>query len=267
MIMRKALAVVLASLMSVASVVACSASDSSQFGGTNPNPDAAIPESGGFGGDSGDSGVTPPGPPQCTPGQATGFSPTWTPPSKSAACSTADIAAYYDACLADTAQRPDCDMYTADATHKACVGCIEAAGGAGPIEWHDTGGITHHDFIVNFPGCVALELGVAADGCGAAWHAQLDCERASCDMCFASNGGPNDIRLCLCSAEGGTLDPNGACHVSTMATAPCTSYLKTRVQKCAGAMDAGAPSLQCFPMSGEAGPDYVKRLIAVTCGM
>ncbi|HEY8074429.1 MAG TPA: hypothetical protein VIF62_09970, partial [Labilithrix sp.] len=170
--------------------------------------------------------------------------------------------------LADNAQKPTCDAYVADASHATCVGCLEAAQGAGPIEWHASGGDAHHDYIINFPACVALKIGdTTADGCGASWHTQLECERDACDACFAGGGSSDEIRTCACTAEGGSIDAaSGACRVPQNSSSFCTSYLKTRLTKCAGATDAGSPVDTCLPASGEARDVYIKRLMRISCG-
>ena len=268
--MQRALAAGFASLGSVVVFVACSGSSGSTFQPA-PDQDSGIPDSGGFvtddgGGDSGGEA----GPAMCTPSMPASLGAAWSPPTaQPTACTATAIGAYYDACLSETAQRSACDAYVADAANATCVGCIEGKSGEGPIEWHDTGGVPHHDFIVNFPTCVALEENAtSADGCGAAWHAQLECERVACDACFATSGSAIDIRDCACTAEGGSIDAtSGSCRVPSSASAFCTSYLKTRVTKCAGALDAGSPATSCLPASGQARADYIKQLIKISCSM
>ncbi len=270
--MRRILLAVLSSAACVAVFVACSSSDSSTFTG-NQNDSGSGDDSGSFNFMDSSGGNDTGGPAQCNPAMPSGSGTAWVPPTKQAVCSSTAIDAYISACLLDTSQRPDCDAYAAMAANATCVSCIEGKTSAGPIEWHATGGVAHHDYIVDFPACIDVENGVSgADTCGAAWHDLLECTRGACDACFATSGSSTDISRCSCAAEGGSFDSsNGRCTVAIGdgGTASfCTPQFNTRLAKCSGAIDAGSPAASsCLPASGETRTAYMKAIITAVCGM
>ena len=78
-------------------------------------------------------------------------------------CTTADIDGYIAACLApETALVIKCQQFTA--AHPACVDCLRASDGRGPLREHP-GGVD-----LNFAGCIELSRTSGAGG-------------ATCDPC------------------------------------------------------------------------------------
>jgi hypothetical protein len=250
--MEKALAVVFASAVAAGLVLACSSSDDSTFENKNPENDADTTETGTFKPTDGGDGSAAK---DCNPAIPAGFTATWTPPvnPNPHACAAADIdgaGSYYEACLADPSKTTQCDAWVT--AHKTCADCLEPANGSGPIQWHDTGGIKRRYVTFNVAGCLALkENAFGPTDCGAAYNAAVQCQRESCDKCFAT---------------GGTQDEFIACEKSVASQGVCKSLGTQQSQTCAGIKDAGASTLDCFQAGGESAEVFFTRLMTTFCG-
>jgi hypothetical protein len=144
-------------------------------------PDAGVdaagsPDSGGGG--EPDGGV-------CLPGDVTTYHPMYHPADvQPTACggSTDLVMAFFQACLASSASKSDCDSFRE--ANPACASCIvspESAAEYGPI-------VDHGGFVTaNVAGCIevnvqiALDAGGGALGCAHAVQALEGCELAACE--------------------------------------------------------------------------------------
>ena len=254
------------SLWSVLSLVAltapaaiasgCSGEDPSVF--TPPAPDAApppdttveagtfFPEDGGVIFDSSTADVTA----ICTPAAIPGFKATWKPPTMTPmACTDAQITAYFTACLEKTSTATSCTTFLQLSGNKTCGQCLdseESASTYGPFIWHSN----RTNFTLNVAGCIANELKDVTDmGCGAAYQASIACKQASCVAC-ESSGDFNALSTCKQKA-GGVI---------------CKTYGDTFSTKCVGITDAGAPTIACFPATGENNTVFFTRVAKLFCG-
>jgi hypothetical protein len=137
-----------------------------------------------------------------SPGDVTGFTPTWKPPNAAqGVCSDELIAAFYEGCVA-TDGSGDCSAFGpgGDAAHQACAACLASPfGGAtwGPI-------VTSANLIeTNESGCIAL-LDPSALACAEAVQALDECEHAACDLvCHAGTDATfDDWVQCSAAANG-----------------------------------------------------------------
>jgi hypothetical protein len=237
-------------------VVACSSSDGSTFSPEPPAPDAAADSPGSFvpeGGNGLPDAAGEAGPTSCPPSIPAGFTPTWKPPTVvPSACSTADLTAYFHACLespATTEKDGTCAKFKTAAATKACGDCAEPADGSGPIQWQSN----RKFYTSNIAGCIAVtQMMTGADKCGAAYNAAVECSRAACTYCFD---------------QGGTFDQFSACQKDASKLGQCASLGMDEAAKCAGYTAAGSPAVKCLKTtSNEPNDTYYPRLVGVICG-
>jgi hypothetical protein len=242
-------------LLATSVVVACSSSTDSTFQGDPPKPDAEAPPPGPL---VGEGGLGPPdaaeaGPTSCPPAIPAGFTPTWKAPTVVAsACSTADLTAYYHACLENpgvTEKDGTCSKWKTDAATKACADCAEPADNTGPIQWQSN----RKFYTSNIAGCIATtQMMTGSDSCGAAYNAAVQCSRAACTYCFD---------------EGGTFDQFSTCQKDASKLGQCASLGMDETAKCAGYTAMGSPAVKCLKTtSNEANDSYYPRLVGVICG-
>lgn len=181
----------------------------------------------------------------CSPAIPSTFTPEWIAPSKESACTPDDLAGYWEACLKNASDQKKCEAWTA--AHATCTACVEAPNGSGPVQWHQD----RLFYTMNVAGCIALEQEKAdADSCGAAYNAAVQCNRASCDACFA---------------KGGNFDVFRGCQTTSQQTGVCKSYEAIQGSVCAGIKDTGAKTLDCFRGTGEAAQDHFLRVEKLFC--
>lgn len=242
-------------LLATTVIVACSSSNDSTFPADPPKPDAEPDAPGSL---VGEGGLGPPdaaeaGPTSCAPMLPATFMPTWKPPTVVAsACSTADLAAYYHACLENpgvTEKDGTCMKFKTDAATKACADCAEPTDNSGPIQWQSN----RKFYTSNIAGCIAVtQMKTGPDDCGAAYNAAVQCSRASCTYCFD---------------EGGTFDQFSACQKDASKVGQCMSLGMDEAAKCAGYTAMGSPAVKCLKTtSAEPNDSYYERLVGVICG-
>jgi hypothetical protein len=151
-------------------------------------------------------------------------------------CSTGEITAFYDACLAPgTSSATACSAFSApDAAGSACAACIvtpDSASAYGPL-------ISHGTFITNnVAGCIQLTL-PSELSCAKAEAALVGCELAACEANCPVDDAPSRTAYNSCA--------------SAADTAGCQSY--EQMAECAQSLtqeEAGAASV-CLPQSFEA---------------
>ena len=232
-------------------VVACSSSSDSTFSPEPPKPDAEdgpisslIPDSGG-----GDA-LGEAGPASCSPKIPDPFAPTWAAPAKKAACSTADVKGYYDACLANVSvTEADGTCTKWKAAHAACGACAEPDDKTGPVQWN----LNRKYQTLNTAGCIAItQYGPDAGKCGEAYNAAVQCTRQSCEACFSI---------------GGTFDQFRDCQKSVQGIGICKSYETVQGTACQGYKDTGSAALDCFNNGSETQELHFSRVITLFCGM
>lgn len=178
--------------------------------------------------DGGDDATTA----ACTPASVASFSPSpvGTKPLYEGVCTSAQLDAYYTACLTQPYSKTGCDAFKAANT--ACGACVDTADGdaqLGPVVWHDS----RSWFTLNIAGCIATADKSHA-ACGAAYDALLQCKRAACVQCFSASTASFD-KFNQCEHDAGTT--------------VCESYLKQQTADCT-TMGDGGPSDQCIPPGG-----------------
>jgi len=231
--------------------VACSSPAESTFSPDPPKPDAEdsstgslIPDGGGPG--DGSEG----GPSSCAPAIPATFAPSWTAPVKKAACTDAELKAYFDACVADPGKTEGdgtCKKFKTD--NPECSACAEPDDNTGPVQWN----LNRKYQTLNTAGCIAVAQGAPEVGkCGEAYNAAVQCGRQSCEFCFGLGGTFTQFQDCQ-KLAGGT----GICKSYENAkTAPCVDYRK-----------AGSPALVCFNDGGtETKEVHWSRVIGLLCG-
>ena len=199
-------------------------------------PDAGRPE----------SGVA--GPTTCEPKIPDPFTPTWNAPQKTAACETADLAGYYDACLTklgDEEAAKACATWRS--SHDACTKCLEPADKSGPIQWH----LDRKLMTLNVAGCVTLVQNDLTDaGCGAAFDKAVQCTRQSCDWCIEAGGAYATYQTCQNNARG---------------TGVCQSLETARQSKCAGITGTSGSAKTCWLLQGDTEKDHFLRVQGLFC--
>ncbi len=238
-----------AALLAVGVVAtACFSETESLFDPEPPKPEAGGPPVGSLVPDAGLDAQKEAGPTSCTAAIPETFSPTWKPPTKTAACSKEDITAYFDACLADagkTEPEGTCTKWKAD--HADCGACAEPDDGSGPIQWH----VNRKFYTLNVAGCIAVQQEKPeADSCGDKYNAAVQCSRASCESCFAI---------------GGTFDQFRECQKAVQTEGICKSYETAQSEACKGTKDTSEPTLSCFN-NAENQDTHFKRVIGLICG-
>jgi hypothetical protein len=233
--------------------VACDSSPESTFDPEPPKPDvedgpisSLIPDGGGPG-----DGSPEAGPASCPPAIPAAFAPTWTAPTKTAACTAPQLKGYYDACLADPAKTEadgTCSKFKAAADTAACGACAEPDNKTGPVQWQ----LNRKFYTINVAGCIAITQNAPEVGkCGEAYNAAVQCTRQSCESCF-------DI--------GGTFDQFRDCQKSVQGTGICKSYETAQGTACTGYKDTGSPALACFNSGTELQEAHFTRVVATICG-
>lgn len=226
---------------------ACDDASSSEF--REPEPDAgSLAETGTFANDTGTGEGGGPSA-SCDPSLPDAFAPTWRPPTRAAACSTEQLAAYHDACtpgkLADGGD--PCKAWLE--ANAACTSCLEPAEGNGPIQWFRG----RYYYGLNVAGCLALERNEPEDGkCPSAYAAPLECQRAACDGCFASASAKySDFQACQAAAKAGD----------------CARYSTKLAETCeAGYAGADGGAASCFKRADEDARAHFLRVEAIFCG-
>lgn len=252
------LGIVGALVATAATVIACSSDNDtdSQFqqpdapdGGTIDNP--LLPEGGG--GEAGEAG----GGPQCqTPTIPADFAATWKAPTKNAsACTSAQIDAYYDACLKDLNDKATCETFRTNAANTTCVSCAEATDASGPIQFRSINSSERAYYTLNIAGCIAAQQapdGQDDQGCGAKYNAAIQCRRDSCQQCLQTGGTFGNFTYCQ-----NLVAKQGLC--ASLASAYGTACPGTSTTE---------PTSECFPKQSGAEDQkvYTARVIALTCG-
>jgi hypothetical protein len=199
------------------------------------------------------------GPVVCNPSLPSTFSPTWRPPTKTNACTTAEIGEYFEACAPDPASAACTTWVTGHAT---CSNCIEPDDNTGPIQLYEDRRL----LLRNTGGCVAIgQNDLAADKCGAKVDATLQCSRESCFGCFDQVGAQiTDFQTCQNNA----------------ARTGCTKYDGEQATACGPNYTANAEVAKCYPTQQEvndlngastdakkaANKSFFTRVINVFCG-
>lgn len=231
--------------------IACSSNSDSTFAPEPPKPDAEdgpisslIPD----GGPAEASAEA--GPASCTAAIPAAFTPAWTAPTKKAACSPADVKAYYAACVAKVSvTEADGTCTRWKAANAACGACAEPDDQTGPIQWH----LKRTYQTLNTAGCIALSnYGAGAGKCGESYNAAVLCTRQSCEGCFAI---------------GGTFDQFRECQKSVQGVGICKSYETAQGSDCLGYKDTASPALDCFNNGSETQEVHFSRVVTLFCGM
>ena len=137
--------------------------------------DASVQDAGGDATTIGDAGNT------CSPGAITGFTPSWTPPTKFHQGKCVDkqirelVACYFDA----PGKPSNCPEILKEQDCTACLFTSSVLAQAGPLV------IEGKSARLNVPGCIATFEGDVSDkSCGAKYKAAADCALAACaDNC------------------------------------------------------------------------------------
>jgi hypothetical protein len=246
---RAFLAVGLVTCTLAMAVVACESDSSSNF--DESEKDGGVIDTGpGFNIDRDTPGKDATGPVNCTPQMPATFSPTWKAPTRTPnACATQDLADYYDACL--TNHGPDagdpCKVWR-DA-HDACTKCIEPEDKSGPVQWHRD----RYYYTLNVAGCLSLLRDEPNEGqCPATYSASIQCQRASCDSCFET--------------QGATFSDFQTCQKGAKATA-CGTYESKIAQVCGTTYnDPDGGAYDCFQQNGDTAKSLFARVEGIFCG-
>jgi hypothetical protein len=182
-------------------------------------------------GSIGNTEDAPIGPVVCEPSLPSNFTPDWKPPTKTSACSTAEIGEYYDACTPDMNAAP-CTTWMA--AHTACTNCLEPDDNSGPIQLYQERRVV----TLNVGGCIAIQQNdLAADKCGAKYDGLQQCKRRSCDGCFAKPGATfTDFQICQGKAT----------------TTGCVPYDTAQDTACGENYRDNVDVAKCFPTQTEA---------------
>ena len=196
--------------------------------------------------------------PTCTPTKGA-FTAQYVPPApfKQAACSDAQIDAFYTACLASPIDAATCTAFVG--ANGACSSCLqsqETDATYGPVIWH----ASNKYYTTNVAGCIAnAEHDTTTTGCAASYQAILQCNETACEACFAgANGSFANFVSCQQAAIKDV----------------CLTYADDERVKCntvlhpdAGAGDGGpTTATECVPPKGASGKDAYKQLAPLFCG-
>jgi hypothetical protein len=253
-----AAALLSATFVTTIALVACSSSDSSEFPGDPPKPDAEADGPGSFlpdtGTADGEAGTV-----TCAPKLPDPFTPAWKAPTKSSACTTEELGLYFAACVQNpgkTEADGTCAKFKTD--HASCGACAEPADNSGPIQWL----LGRKLLRLNIAGCIAVEqegTDAGASGCGEAYNAAVQCTRESCYSCITD-------------ANSNSLF--NECQKKVTMQGICKSYETAQGTACQGYKNAGSPALACFPSSAEqtelamtgVSESFYSRVVGATCG-
>lgn len=232
-------------------VLAIACDDSSPPSSFDDGPaDTSTPDTGSFSTDSGssDGNVAV----SCSPALPDGFTPTWIAPTKSSACSSAQLGEYYDLCLADIGEEDAgaaCEAW--EAANTACTSCIAPSNNSGPIQWHEGSGYSF--YTLNVAGCLALERAeTAPNQCPAAYAGAIQCQRDACAACLAEpNATFEDFQSCQATSKG----------------AVCSELGAKVTEVCGPTYNApGGGAYDCFRPSGEDARTHFVRVEGIFCG-
>ena len=192
--------------------------------------------------------------PACPPAPVASFTPSWKKPnaSTSGACSSAQIATYYDACLGPASNTGGCAAFAANSadnqTCASCLGTNDTATQYGPVVWHDN----LLFYTTNIAGCIADKQGDTSDtGCGAAYQAVVTCKQQACTTCLSAQN-PDFTRYTACENE---------------AAGECDAFIQNLDTVCGTALkDASNPIAVCIPPSADTAQDAYLRLAPIFCG-
>lgn len=204
-----------------------------------------------------DSGKKPPPdaseppPPACSPGDVSGFTPQWIPPTTlhQGACSATQITTMLDCFFNASAVQATCDAFEKAPANKACQTCaVTPSTGAslGPIV------ITTDSLItLNIAGCVARTANqMTSTGCGAKMQAARECASAACATnCPVPDGDQQ------------ALADRNACQTAAQ-SAGCMTY-ETASDTCSDPLLQGASSA-CA--NGTTFEDVASSLVTLFCG-
>lgn len=145
------------------------------------------------------------------------------------ACSAAEITAFITACDSTSATTTTCDSWLSDSSNAACLACILPANDAGAPT--NTGALlvsADNTFVVNLPGCLALQDPTQGPMCAANLEPYEQCVLFACSSCTTAS----DYTTCeqTAAASGGA----------------CNGYLTGTQTACATDFgDAGAGTTTC----------------------
>ena len=238
--------------------VACSSTPDSTFSGDPPKPDAGDEQISQLLPDGGREASPEAGPATCPPAIPATFTPTWTAPTKKAACTPEDLKEYYAACLADPGKtEPDgtCTKFKTATATAACGACAEPDDKTGPVQWQ----LNRKFYTLNTAGCISVSAVTTTfpepGKCGEAYNAAVQCTRQSCESCFAIGGSFEQFRDCQKSVQG---------------TGICKSYENAQGLACMGYRSNGppvSPALVCFNSGTETQEVHFTRVVAALCGL
>lgn len=244
---RAFLSVGLTAGLVVLAAAACDSDPSSSF--NEDEQDAGAGEAGpGFDTDGDTTGRDATGPVECKPSLPASFKADWKPPARSTACSTPQIEAYFQACIASLGTDAGDACQTWKDANDACGACIEAPDNSGPIQWHRD----RYYYTLNIAGCLAVSRNELAEGqCPATYAASIQCQRDSCDGCFQSGDA--------------TFEDFQRCQQSAKASA-CAGYEGKIGQVCGTTFnDPDGGAFGCFRNNDSAGT-HILRLAGIFCG-
>lgn len=187
--------------------------------------------------------------------------PAYKPYQRQAVCSSAQMAAAYDACVGPNGNQTACTAWGNDPNNVACGACVftpATAAGFGPVV-----AIVSRDTPLNMAGCLGIVLneGASVTGCGAAQWAFDRCVRSACPAanCCA------DTASCT-PAEKTALD---VCkQASYAAGGPCEGTAIDLSTKCAAlTTDAGAAESSCGTGATTSERDRALAIMSTFCGM
>jgi hypothetical protein len=121
----------------------------------------------------------------CWPHDVTTFAPAWVPPvgQHTGHCTTAQVSAFYTACLDPTATVAGCSAWRTNPANTTCGGCLftpSSASAYGALIGYSD------DVLVNVPGCIALAEPCNL-GCAQAILAAEACDDAACGSPFCTD--------------------------------------------------------------------------------
>jgi hypothetical protein len=118
--------------------------------------------------------------------------PAYKPYAKLAACTEAQLTAFYTACVDDNATAATCTTWENDVNNRGCESCLITP--ATSASWGPFVTIALRDIPFNIAGCfgITLDEGTSTTGCGAARWALDRCQRAACPQanCCADPSNP-----------------------------------------------------------------------------
>lgn len=210
--------------------------------------------------DNGDAGdlVNGPGtsststpPAECNPAPASSFAPAWQPPEawKQNVCTTAQIAAFYAACLTPPISAKACQSFVeANATCAPCLQSQDTDATGAAVVWHQQMAY----WTVNVAGCIADATGdTSTTGCAASYAAAIACRQYSCNACWEAQG------------TTATFQEFSDCETLAGSTT-CQTYADAVPGKCGDLQKA--PADVCMPSSSATAQDAFMQIAPLFCG-